>query len=41
MARSARPVSSFTLHLKFKMSLAIWKKEIAVEECDSAHTNRS
>ena len=23
------------------MSLAIWKKEIAVEYCDSPHTNRS
>ena len=39
--RSARPVSSFTLHLKSQINLAIWKKEIAVEECDSPHTNRS
>ena len=40
-ARLVRPVASFTLQLKSQINLAIWKKEIAVEECNSPHTNRS
>ena len=32
---------SFTLNLKSQINLAIWRKEIAVKECDFPHANRS
>ena len=40
VARSVRPVSSFTLDLKSQINLVIRKKEIAVEECDFPHSNK-